>query len=232
MMTMLTPFEKVLLILICASALFDWIVVFFGWRRRKYVSKPLVIVLLILWFGLLGGMQSAPLFALGLVLSLAGDMFLLFPQRYFVFGLLSFLMAHFFYIINFNSGSPDFLVLLVGVVFAFGYTIFIHNFLKPHFVQRPRFLMPVTIYNFFLSLMLVSVVSSFFRADWMFPNALICSIGGLLFFASDTILALDRFVKPFKRGKLIVRITYHLGQILLTVGMVMHLSSSVNLQGV
>jgi uncharacterized membrane protein YhhN len=43
--------------------------------------------------------------------------------------------------------------------------------------------------------------------------------GGALFFASDTILAWNRFVQPFDGARLLTRITYHLGQVGLVVGM-------------
>jgi uncharacterized membrane protein YhhN len=40
----------------------------------------------------------------------------------------------------------------------------------------------------------------------------------LLFFISDTTLAYNKFVAPLPNGRVIVMITYHLGQILIVLG--------------
>lgn len=52
------------------------------------------------------------------------------------------------------------------------------------------------------------------------------AVGGMLFFLSDTMLAYDRFVKPIPNGRLWVRITYHLGQILIISGAALQLAIS------
>jgi uncharacterized membrane protein YhhN len=45
------------------------------------------------------------------------------------------------------------------------------------------------------------------------------AVGGLVFLASDTVLAWNRFVQPMIRGPLIVIVTYHVAQLLIVVGL-------------
>jgi uncharacterized membrane protein YhhN len=51
--------------------------------------------------------------------------------------------------------------------------------------------------------------------------------GAALFFASDSCLALDRFAHPWDNSRIVVIITYHLGQILLALGAAQHLLALV-----
>jgi uncharacterized membrane protein YhhN len=44
--------------------------------------------------------------------------------------------------------------------------------------------------------------------------------GAVLFVASDTVLALGRFVRPIHRGDVVVHVTYHLAQGLLVLSLV------------
>ena len=43
-------------------------------------------------------------------------------------------------------------------------------------------------------------------------------VGALAFLLSDTVLALDRFVGPRSNARMLVIVTYHLGQVLMVVG--------------
>jgi uncharacterized membrane protein YhhN len=43
-------------------------------------------------------------------------------------------------------------------------------------------------------------------------------LGALLFLLSDTVLALDRFVGQRANARMLVIVTYHLGQVLMVIG--------------
>jgi uncharacterized membrane protein YhhN len=45
------------------------------------------------------------------------------------------------------------------------------------------------------------------------------AVGAVLFLVSDTVLALNRFVRPVPRGQLVVHVTYHLAQGLLVLSL-------------
>jgi uncharacterized membrane protein YhhN len=46
--------------------------------------------------------------------------------------------------------------------------------------------------------------------------------GGVLFLASDTVLAHDRFVRRLHPGPLAVIVSYHLAQLLIVIGLIRH----------
>src|ERR1043165_6191429 len=81
-----------------------------GPRIQFYVFKPLTVVLIIL-VALQAkhetGAQYKSLVVGGLLCSLAGDVFLMWPRDRFVAGLVSFLVAHLFYIAAFAAGVRD-----------------------------------------------------------------------------------------------------------------------------
>ena len=52
------------------------------------------------------------------------------------------------------------------------------------------------------------------------PDAALIALGAILFFTSDALLAWNRFVAPIARGKMLVIVAYHLGQMLLILGAV------------
>ena len=47
----------------------------------------------------------------------------------------------------------------------------------------------------------------------------LAALGAVSFLASDTLLALDRFVRPIRRGPVVVHVTYHLAQALLVLSL-------------
>ncbi|RMD64170.1 hypothetical protein D6833_04735 [Candidatus Parcubacteria bacterium] len=73
-----------------------------------------------------------------------------------------------------------------------------------------------------LGLMLLAAASTLWRPDWPRWGAAGATVGAALFFASDALLAWNRFVHPVARARLKVRILYHLGQWLLAWAAVRH----------
>ena len=52
-----------------------------------------------------------------------------------------------------------------------------------------------------------------FRSGWTPLRQALVAVGASLFFASDAMLAWDRFAAPSSLLRLLVIVTYHLGQI-------------------
>ena len=46
----------------------------------------------------------------------------------------------------------------------------------------------------------------------------VIAVGATVFAVSDTVLASERFVRPWERAQLLVMVTYHVGQALIVVG--------------
>jgi alkenylglycerophosphocholine/alkenylglycerophosphoethanolamine hydrolase len=81
---------------------------------------------------------------------------------------------------------------------------------------------PVLIYSLVISLMVYSALMTWFRAGWPSIAAVSVSLGALLFYASDSMLAWDRFLNPLPHARLRVMITYHLGQIGIILGAMLY----------
>jgi alkenylglycerophosphocholine hydrolase len=215
------------LIIILAVAVVDWVAVARGWRKVELIAKPATLVALFLFLlsGLVViGFGSLPLifFGVGLLFCLAGDIFLMLSDRWFLPGLAAFLLGHVAYIIGFNLPLPD-----VSPVWSIGIAIILAITagrvlrriligLKAKGLQRMAG--PVVLYGIVITVMLLSALLTLFRLDWNRWAGLLAFIGAFLFYLSDVILALNKFVAPIKNGRLANMIAYHLGQIALITG--------------
>jgi uncharacterized membrane protein YhhN len=56
------------------------------------------------------------------------------------------------------------------------------------------------------------------NSEWNSFPCLLISLGAILFFISDTLLAWNKFVNPIKYGSLFVIITSHFAQFAITIG--------------
>jgi len=190
----------------------------------EYFVKPGVIVLLITWLVINDGYQGPTIFfVIGLLFSLAGDIFLMLPDEKFLAGLISFLVAHLAYIRGFTisgigiSTTGFMIIVLVGLV-GFGVLRQILKGLKTHHQEKLR--LPVIIYSIVICIMLVSALFTMIvpGSGWNFYPALLVSIGAILFFLSDMTLAWNKFAHQVTHGGLLIIITYHLAQITITLG--------------
>ena len=215
-----------LLIIALGLAVLDWIAVARQWKRLEYVAKPGVMLVLLLWLGLIGGFTSPMLwFSLGILFSLFGDIFLMLPREIFTAGLVAFLLAHLSYIIGLNQGPLPFnlaTLIIALMVIIVAVTIFrqLNAGLKAKDLNSLR--LPVLVYCLVISLMLFSALMTLVKNYWMPVPALMVSFGALFFFLSDAFLGWNKFVDPLKNGRIVVIVTYHLGQILIVLGAALH----------
>lgn len=185
-----------------------------GPRWRVYAFKPLTTTLILAIAGLAAvGVEPRYQWAIviGLVFSLAGDVFLMLPGDRFIAGLVAFLLAHIAYIVAFTTGAPlgtaPWLLLPVALVAAV-----VLRLLWP---GLGRLKAPVTIY---VVVIVVMTWTASARAS-VLPSAatLLAAVGAVLFLASDAILALNRFGKPFRAGRALNLATYFAGQWLIAL---------------
>ena len=218
--------------LVFIFAIADWYAVWKDNYKLRYLTKPLTLLALILWFTISGGWQGhTAIFGVGLIFSLAGDVFLLKElvkarPVFFQLGLVSFLIVQVLYIIGFNGTIPsvsiNFVVLLcITGVIAFLLTRYIVGGLR-RTTEGKKQQIPVILYMIALSLMFFSAALTLLRPEWALIPACIVSIGGALFFTSDTVLASDEFVKPYKYAGIILIITYHLAQVAIVSGVLLN----------
>jgi uncharacterized membrane protein YhhN len=161
------------------------------------------------------------LLCLGFVFSAFGDISLSFEgEKFFLGGLVSFLLAHVIYIVTFAQNSAWSLDKgwLLGILAVFGVVMVV--------VLTPRLgPMKVPVYVY-ISVILTMDTMAVLRGG---PHQWILIAGALTFTVSDTFLALDKFRKPIAGAKYWVMSTYYAGQALICIAYLCALSPACNL---
>lgn len=145
--------------------------------------------------------------------------------NYFLFGLSAFLVAQVFYIVFFHNirmreyirGNA--LLLLLVIVY---YSILV-SVLSPYLGNMK---LPVRIYGVVLSFMLMLAMHTMLGKNK--KAALWMMTGAILFVASDSLLAFNKFFAPFNNAGLIIMLTYGLAQLFITEGAVRYINSEKN----
>jgi uncharacterized membrane protein YhhN len=221
----------ILLVLGIISSVLDWFSVLRNQKRLEFIFKPLTLILLILWFVSETPQNQGLLwvsFLIGLTFSLAGDVFLMFPSNQFILGLFAFLIAHVAYIVGFNSSglvlTPTSIFILL-IVWGISIVLFLRIRRGLQDSGRSVYIVPVALYVLVISLMGWSASTTLLRSDWLLEASLLTSIGALFFFISDSLLGWNRFVAPLPKGNVLVIMTYHLAQFLMSAGVILQLRS-------
>ena len=215
-----------LLLIALLIAILDWVAVAKGWRRVETIAKPAVIITLLAWMWSASGLEGYLVwFALGLVFSLAGDVLLMLSDERFTAGLVAFLLAHLAYLAGFNPTWPPVnlasLALAALVALVCG-QIYRRISAGLRATGQAGLRGPVLAYVLAISLMLLSALLTLVRPEWAPLPAWLVSGGALLFTFSDSVLAWDKFVAPIHHARVVVMVTYHLGQALIVVGATLH----------
>jgi len=219
-----------LLLLALVVAVINWAAVVKSWKRAEYVTKPAVMVLLLAWFWQFAGVQDGSTwFLAGILFSMGGDIALLLPKGWFLVGLVLFLFVQLSYIVGFGSLPPP--VLPGGMILlAISVISIVVLYLKFSAGLKQKNLkglnIPVFVYIVMITLMVLSAWLTFLQPDWSISHAALVSAGALLFFASDGILAWNRFIQPVPHERSIVMATYHLGQMGIILGAALHFVQS------
>lgn len=180
-------------------------------RTGIYVFKPLTMVFILgIVFWSTRPSRYRTLIGMGLICSLAGDIFLMLPGKWFLHGLISFLIAHLWYILAFHTGKSMRKALLSATPFAiFGFLVF--AFLAPGLRQ---FAVPVA---FYIAVILAMGWQAWHRWCQGIRGAGFALIGAFLFIASDTFLAVNRFRFPLPASPLLVLGPYFAAQTLIAL---------------
>lgn len=184
----------------------DWMARWAEARRVEYVLKPATMVALLVVALTLEPTIPARrwAFVAALVLSLSGDVLLMLPRERFVAGLVAFLAAHLAYVAGLRIGAPGVADLVVPLAVVLPISAVLgRRILRTLLASRPRLVVPVSVYIAVISIMVVVALAT---------REPLAGAGALLFFASDGILAWNRFVRPLPWAAVGVMATYHLGQ--------------------
>ena len=181
-----------------------------GWTLLHWIGKPLATAILV-WLVWRNGRSTDPRLRravlAGLAFSLAGDVLLMLSPALFVGGLLAFLAAHLCYLRAFTIDTRLFArwspLLALGAIGSV-ILVFLWSGLAPTLRA------PVIAYVVVLVAMAAQAV-----ARWRAhpgPQTRMAAIGGVLFVASDALLATDRFRAPIAAASLWVLATYWAAQ--------------------
>jgi uncharacterized membrane protein YhhN len=193
----------------------DWYAVARGDRRTETWAKPATLVALIVVAVVLGATDTAAggWLLVALVLGLAGDVFLLGDsETRFRLGLAAFLVGHLVLVVSFTRlglHPPGWQWAAWLVLFAC--LIATRRVVPATFLRGGRALaFPVALYTVVIGAMVLVAFDTGHPA---------IAIGATVFAASDTILAIERFVSPRPWAPVAVMVTYHLGQALIVAGL-------------
>jgi uncharacterized membrane protein YhhN len=185
-----------------------------GPRWQVYLFKPLTTTLLLL-LAALSHSAHGPRYqlgvSLGLACSLLGDIFLMLPKDRFVPGLASFLLAHLAYVAAFASGvplgtAPALVLPLLAAATALLWLLW---------PGLGRLRQPVLLYT---ATILVMVWLAWGRT-WALAglSSMLAAAGATLFMASDALLAVNRFRRPFGSAQALIMTTYVTAQTLISL---------------
>lgn len=196
-------------------------------RELHLLCKPLIMISLGVYYWLAASEHRSMLVLLAILFSFGGDTLLMFDDvqpGYFMFGLVSFLTAHLFYIFAYRQHRDEqitdglqglqrirlaFPIILAGT----GLVIILYPVLGD-------LKYPVMTYALVLVLMVLNALFRFGRTNnrsfWM------VFAGAVLFMVSDSLLAINKFLAPLSQAGLLVMSTYILAQYLLIEGLCAH----------
>ena len=168
------------------------------------VFKPLATLIVMAYAWPRGG--DAPLVRrwvlTGLCFSLAGDVFLMWPQQGFLPGLVSFLLAHLAYLLAFTRVSR--FAATPWVLVAYGaLALLILSQLWPGVPGALR--LPVVAYVLALASMAAQAAVVWRTGA---PRGAVLALGGLLFMTSDALLATNKFAGGLPMASLWILSTY------------------------
>ncbi len=206
-----------LVVAFAVLAVADWLVIVGSSRHRRALTKTAATVVLVAIAATAGEMAGDARVALviAVLACLAGDIALLGDDdAHFLAGLGAFAAGHVAYVVT---------ALLVGVswprlAWAFPFLVVVlavqaSSRMIPLAAARAGAAMAVAVaaYSLIISAMVVAATGT---GSWL------AAAGAMLFAVSDTLIGYSRFVRPVRRADLAIMVTYHVGQLLLILGLV------------
>lgn len=156
-----------------------------------------------------GDRRYGRLMLIGLLFSLAGDVFLMLPGDWFIPGLGSFLCAHIAYAVAFWRRRPGWDLPRIGAVVALlaGFGGLMYRAFMPA-LQPQGAVMLIAVAAYVVAILLMTLRAIMTRSS-------VIAIGAILFLLSDAVLGWNRFASPVPLSTLWIMVTYWLGQGLL-----------------
>lgn len=199
----------------------DIIVGSLGPKEYRIITKPLLLVSLLIYFALNGKQLSKPTYILmliALIFSLSGDVFLIFEHvsgNYFIAGLISFLLAHIAYSVLFvrkwnKKNTKNFIgTSLLLAVYGGALFFYLKDSLGPLKI-------PVIVYILGILFMAMTALGRFAKVPSL--SFVLVLVGALCFVVSDSILAIDKFMFELPAAHILIMGSYAAAQYLIVMG--------------
>jgi uncharacterized membrane protein YhhN len=194
-----------------------------GVNTMHQVVKPMLMpALLLLLLCVKTPIAEKKLIIAALLFSWLGDVLLLFESKhalFFIAGLASFLITHICYIIYFlrvKASHPSLIRKQPWIAaLVAGYGVSLVMFLLPRLGGMK---IPVTLYAVVICNMVIFSFHVFNRLSK--PSNLLFVMGALLFTASDSMLAVNKFYQPFAGAGVLIMLSYCAAQYCIVMGVV------------
>ncbi|WP_186753465.1 lysoplasmalogenase [Echinicola salinicaeni] len=198
-------------------------------EQMRFISKPLLMISLTAYFlsatTLIKNSLLRKSVGAALILSLIGDVFLLFPEM-FLYGLGAFFIAQICYIIAFkliqnhqiNLRQINFLKIFFYNLPIYIAAAIVYFLINDNLQQLKT---PVVLYILAMVMMVSTARERFKRTNTQ--SFVQVFLGAVLFLISDSIIALDLFFQPIKNSGVLIMGTYILAQLLIVMGIRSHL---------
>jgi uncharacterized membrane protein YhhN len=215
--------SKIIFGIYAVVVVLELLFIYLDQSRLRWFTKPLLMPLLLIGFYTASDKRSGLFFNLilvALILSWAGDV-LLQVKGMFIPGLISFLLAHVFYIIYFSktgNGKQGLLQQqwMIGIPVLVYILIFLWQ-LNP-FLGTLK--IPVTIYGITICSMLLTAINT--KRKISNKAAVLFFAGAILFVISDSLLAVNLFAMHHVVLSLFVMLTYAAAQYLIVTGVLVY----------
>ena len=190
--------------------------IFFNWEICRFVTKPLLMAWLIVYFLFVTHSNSPArkLTLAALFFSWLGDVFLMQQEPgFFIAGLSSFLLAQLVYSWIFlrarkrqnKNGHWNLIILVITLAYVTILYVWLYRYL-PKDLQ-----VPVLLYALAIGWMLITAFHATAK-PLAYPAILLLS-GAILFVLSDSMLAINQFIQPFPLAGVGIMLTYGLAQL-------------------
>ncbi len=176
------------------------------------VVKPF-LMLSLLWYYLAHTLTKNRVYIVALIFSFFGDVFLLSNEKiFFLAGLISFLIAHFFYIflVQNKVKKPSNRQLFLSIFPNLVILVSLLSFLFPSLGEMK---IPVMIYG--TTITAFGAISLLYYLQHTNRRALLLLGGTYAFILSDSLLAINMFYKPISIFPVVIMVTYLVAQFLI-----------------
>jgi uncharacterized membrane protein YhhN len=193
--------------------------------------KPVIMLTLGLYYlASVAKEERSMLVVLAVLFCCGGDTFLMLQHinsSFFIFGLVSFLIAHVLYTLSYRNHAHETdeneLQGIQKIRFAFPIVLAGTGLIIVLYPVLGDLRFPVIVYALILVIMVLNALFRYgrttYKSFWMVFT------GAVLFMVSDALLAVNRFLEPVEAGTFWVMFTYISAQFLIVEGLIVHVST-------